>query len=99
LIAVEIETNFTNKRSYSCINDASRKRFWLRRSSGLSGLHWVAAYDKDLEMVELEKDNQIDRFKDAALKGEANTSDDALDKITDNLDLIKKPEANENTND
>lgn len=43
--------------------------------------------------METEKRKQIDRFKDAAREAEADTSNDALDKIMDKLDLIKKPEA------
>ena len=36
--------------------------------------------------------DQLDRFKEAARKVEADESDDALDKIMRKLDLTKKPD-------
>lgn len=38
---------------------------------------------------------QLERFKEAAKQVEADTSDDALDKIMGKLDLTKKPAAND----
>lgn len=38
------------------------------------------------------KNDQIDRFREAAREVEADTSDDALDKIMRKLDLTKKPD-------
>ena len=38
------------------------------------------------------KEQQIDRFKDAARELGADQSDDALDRIMGKLDLTKKPE-------
>jgi len=46
----------------------------------------------------LEK-SQLDRFKEAAKDVGADTSDDALDKIMDKLDLTKKPEADRKDED
>lgn len=37
-------------------------------------------------------EKQIDRFKEAACKAEADQSDDALDKVMRKLDLTKKPD-------
>ena len=42
---------------------------------------------------------QLNRFKEAAAEVEADTSDDALDKIMDKLDLEKKPEPDEKSDD
>ena len=42
---------------------------------------------------------QLDRFKEAAKDVGADTSDDALDKIMDRLDLKKKPEAEDKSDD
>lgn len=41
---------------------------------------------------------QLDRFKEAAKDVGADTSDDALDKIMDKLDLTKKQEADDSKN-
>jgi hypothetical protein len=43
--------------------------------------------------------SQLERFKEAAKDVGADTSDDALDKIMDKLDLKKKPEAGEKSTD
>lgn len=42
---------------------------------------------------------QLERFKEAAEGVGADTSDDALDKVMDKLDLKKKPEADEKDDD
>jgi hypothetical protein len=45
------------------------------------------------------KTDQLKKFKDAAKEVGADTSDDALDKIMDKLDLKKKPEAEDKSDD
>jgi hypothetical protein len=43
--------------------------------------------------------SQLERFKEAAAEVGADTSDDALDKIMDKLDLTKPAEADEKDGD
>jgi hypothetical protein len=45
------------------------------------------------------KSDQLKKFKETAAEVEADTSDDALDKIMDKLDLEKKPEPDEKDDD
>lgn len=46
-------------------------------------------------MDDEDNQSQLERFKEAAKDVGADTSDDALDKIMDKLDLTKKPEADD----
>ena len=50
-------------------------------------------------MPTADEKRQLKRFKEAARDVGADTSDDALDKIMDKLDLNKKPEADEKKDD
>ena len=43
--------------------------------------------------------SQLDKFKEAAREVEADTSDDALDKVMGKLDLKKKPEPKDDKKD
>ena len=43
--------------------------------------------------------SQLERFKAAARRADADMSDDALDKVMGNLDLKKKPESDEKKGD
>ncbi|MEO9781728.1 MAG: hypothetical protein ABJH07_27190 [Sedimentitalea sp.] len=43
--------------------------------------------------------SQLERFKEAAKDVGADTSDHALDKVMDKLDLTKKPEADDKKDD
>ena len=45
------------------------------------------------------KKTQSERFREAARKAEADTSDDALDRVFGKLDLKRKPEAAEDAED
>ncbi len=45
------------------------------------------------------KKSQIDRFKEAARDVDADTSDDALDRMMGKLDLKKKPEPKDDKKD
>ena len=47
----------------------------------------------------MQKKRQLDRFKEAARDVEADTSDEALDRAFDKLDLGKKPETDEKKKD
>ena len=65
-------------------------------------MHWKFATQITQPMVNFlntPNKEQIDRFKKAARDAEADTSDDALDKIMRKLDLKKKPEPKDDKKD